>query len=76
MFVSYRLFTLRLECSKWAKRAQNIACWQKGYQVPKSQDSFTVSHDDSSDVILRPVSQDVVDVTLVVDRDEQTLEDN
>jgi hypothetical protein len=42
-------------------------------QVAKAQDSLSVGNDDGSDIVLRPVPQDVVHVTLVVDRDKKTL---
>lgn len=43
------------------------------YQVTKTQDSLSVCNNDRSDVVFGPVSKDVVDVTLVVDGDEETL---
>ncbi len=42
-------------------------------QVSEAQDPLPVSDNDGANVILWPVAQEVVDVALVVDRDEQTL---
>jgi hypothetical protein len=40
------------------------------YQVTQAEDSLSISDNNSSDVIFRPISQNVVNVALVMDCDE------
>ena len=42
-------------------------------KIGLTENPLAVGDHDGPDVILRPVAQNVVDVALVVDRDEQTL---
>ena len=42
-------------------------------KVPQAKDSFSVSNHNGPDIIFRPVTKNVIDVTFIMDGDEQAL---
>jgi len=44
------------------------------YQITKTKDSLTICDNNGSHIILWPISQDVINMALVMDGNEETLE--